>query len=43
MRPVPKFSGIADSQPPHALGVIDNRKRIWVDIVKPMSSPEMGL
>ena len=43
MRPVPEFSAIVDSDYLHAMGVIDERMLILVDIVKLMSSADMGL
>lgn len=43
MRPVPEFGAVVDGDHLHAIGVIDDRMLILVDILKLMGSAEMGL
>ena len=43
MRPVPELTSVVDAEHIHAIGVVDDRMLILVDIIKLMASPEMGL
>ncbi|MBT9487110.1 MAG: chemotaxis protein CheW [Rubrivivax sp.] len=43
MHPAPAFSAVVDSDHIHAIGTIDQRMLILIDIVKLMASPGMGL
>jgi len=43
LRPVPEFNASVDAEHLLAIGAIDDRMLILVDIEKLMSSPEMGL
>jgi purine-binding chemotaxis protein CheW len=43
MRPTPEFSSAVDSDHIHAIGAVEDRMLILIDIVKLMSSPDMGL
>lgn len=43
MRPAPSFSSAVDSDHIHAIGAVDDRMLILIDIVRLMAGPDMGL
>ena len=43
MRPLPELTSVVDAEHIHAIGVVEDRMLILVDIIKLMSSLEMGL
>jgi purine-binding chemotaxis protein CheW len=43
LRPVPEFNSVIDSEHLMAIGALEQRMLILLDIEKLMSSPDMGL